>query len=75
MFSHDPGNRPFGDSSRARALEEWRDAAHLVSLRWALFREAGPAGRAWAFASYVAALDAEEAAAAQMAGLLTRAAA
>ena len=62
-------------STRARALETWRDAARLVSTRWELFREANTESRSWAFASYVAALDAEEAAAADMAGLLSRQAA
>jgi len=47
----------------------WREAADLVSIRWQLFLEAESEGRQWAFASYVAALDAEEAAAADMAEL------
>jgi hypothetical protein len=47
----------------------WREAANLVSMRWQRFLEAEPEGRQWAFASYVAALDAEEAAAAEMAAL------
>jgi hypothetical protein len=55
--------------SRARALESWREAASLVGVRWRAFLEADPASRPWAFASYTAALDAEEAAAAVMAGL------
>jgi hypothetical protein len=62
-------------SSRARALEAWRDAANLVSTRWEVFREADAEFRSWAYASYIAALDAEEAAAAEMAGLLSRRAA
>jgi hypothetical protein len=53
-------------SSRADALETWRDAADLVGLRWHVFLEAGSATRSSAFAAYVAALDAEEAAAAEM---------
>jgi hypothetical protein len=55
--------------SRARALERWREAATLVETRWRAFREAEPESRRWAFASFVAALDAEEAAAAEMAVL------
>ena len=43
--------------------------ASLVATRWQLFLEAEPESRAWAFACYVAALDAEEAAAADMAAL------
>jgi hypothetical protein len=54
---------------QAQALDAWREAANLVSTRWQLFLEAGSEGRQWAFASYVAALDAEEAAAAEMASL------
>jgi hypothetical protein len=64
-----------GRSTRARALEAWRDAARLVSTRWEVVRDADAEFRSWAFASYVAALDAEEAAAAEMAGLLARKAA
>jgi hypothetical protein len=62
-------------STRARSLETWREAASLVSARWEVFREADAEFRSWAYASYVAALDAEEAAAAEMAGLLSRRAA
>ena len=53
--------------SRARALEQWREAATLVETRWRVFREAERESRAWAFASFVAALDADGAAAAEMA--------
>jgi hypothetical protein len=55
--------------SRARALEAWREAADLVEIRWHVFLEAEAESRSWAFASFVAALDAEEAAAADMAAL------
>jgi hypothetical protein len=41
----------------------------VVAARWRVFLQAGPEDRAWAFASYVAALDAEEAAAAEVAAL------
>ena len=75
MFPKDPSNALFITRNRAQALNEWRDAACLVSTRWHMFLEAEGDGRAWAFASYVAALDAEEAAAARMAGLPTSAAA
>ncbi|HTX31756.1 MAG TPA: hypothetical protein VMD09_10230 [Solirubrobacteraceae bacterium] len=60
---------------RPRALEAWREAASLVATRWQSFREAEPESRAFAFASYVAALDAEEAAAAEVAALASSAAA
>jgi hypothetical protein len=57
-----------GDRGRPeyRALEAWRDAAQLVSERWSAFQEAEALTRQWAFASYVAALDVEEAAAAEL---------
>jgi hypothetical protein len=65
-----PRNTPlFAARSRARALETWRDAASLVATRWRLFVEAEPGSRSYAFASYQAALDAEEAAADDMAAL------
>jgi hypothetical protein len=67
MFDTTPTTPAFLASSRADAHETWRDAADLVRLRWHAFLEAGSANRSSAFASYVAALDAEEAAAAEMA--------
>jgi hypothetical protein len=54
---------------------EWRESAELVASRWRTYLDAEPLGRAFAFASYVSALDAEEAAAAHMAALAARAAA
>lgn len=69
MFSTDHVTQVLAARSRAQALEVWRDAADLVSTRWQLFVEADADGRQWAFASYVAALDAEAAAAADMAAL------
>lgn len=75
MFARDRISSMSVNGGRAAALEEWREAARLVSARWAMFLEAGPEARSWAFASYVAALDAEEAAAAGMAGVPMRAAA
>jgi hypothetical protein len=69
MLSTDHITRVFAGRSRAQALDTWREAANLVSTRWQVFLEAESEGRPWAFASYVAALDAEEAAAAEMAAL------
>jgi hypothetical protein len=66
---------PFAAVAWARALDTWREAASLVTTRWELFRDAEPETRRWAFASYMAALDAEEAAATDMAALSTRIAA
>ena len=53
--------------SQVEALESWREAASLVRIRWQAFVEAGSRSRSSAFAAYVAALDAEEAAAIEMA--------
>jgi len=69
MFPTDRTAPLFAVRSRIRALETWREAARLVSTRWELFLDAEPETRKWAYASYLAALDAEEAAAADMAGL------
>jgi hypothetical protein len=52
---------------QARALDTWRDAELLVQLRWYIFLEADGVSRPGAFAAYVAALDAEAAAAAELA--------
>jgi len=54
---------------RDQALEVWRDAEQLVATRWQAFVEAEPETRRFAFASYVRALDAEEAAASELASL------
>lgn len=55
-------------STRAQTYEAWRDAAGIVAARWHLYLEAEPPSRTFAFAAYVAALDAEEAAAGELAG-------
>jgi hypothetical protein len=60
-----------GAGRLARARKQWRDAARVVSARWEVFLAAEPETRAFAFASYTAALDAEEAAAAAMATLVS----
>ena len=69
MFSTNHVTQVLAARNRAQVLDVWRDAANLVSTRWQLFVEADADGRQWAFASYVAALDAEEAAAAEVAAL------
>jgi hypothetical protein len=66
MFDTTHTTRELVASSRAEALGTWRDAADLVRLFWRAFLEAGPANRSSTFAAYVAALDAEEAAAIEM---------
>jgi hypothetical protein len=53
----------------ARARRRWRDAAHLVAVRWDAFGHADAGMRAIAFGAYLTALDAEEAAAAAIAAL------
>ena len=60
---------------RHHALERWREAEQLVSTRWDEFLKAELETRRWAFASYVAALDAEEAAATELASNALRLAA
>jgi hypothetical protein len=59
----------------ARALEDWRAVARLVSIEWDRVLVAAPWAREDAFAAYVAALDAEAAAADELAGLYLREAA
>ena len=54
------------------AIQVWRATAQLVSVRWQTFLDAGAEKRRLAFASYLAALDAEEAAAADVAALAAR---
>jgi hypothetical protein len=61
--------KPQQSRAPLEALETWRAAARLVSARWERFLEADPEMRVFAFASYVAALDSEEAAAADLAEL------
>jgi hypothetical protein len=68
MFSAVRSTAPLPGRTRAQAHEAWREAASLVAARWQRFLEAEPTSRALAFAAYVAALDAEEAAADEMAG-------
>jgi hypothetical protein len=69
MFKTSPITTTFAARSRAQALETWREAESLVRLRWRAFLEADGADRSRVFAAYVAALDAEEAAAAEIAML------
>jgi hypothetical protein len=57
----------------AMAQVRWRAAARIVALRWDDFLRSEVDWRASAFASYLDALDTEEAAAAQMSRLLPRA--
>jgi hypothetical protein len=69
MFPKVHSTPPFAGPARARALEAWRQASCLVATRWQNFLDAECESRAFAFASYVAALDAEEAAAAELGAL------
>jgi hypothetical protein len=52
---------------RARRVEAWRTAARVVWMRWEDFLQAPRETRARAFAAYLSALDAEAAAAADIA--------
>jgi hypothetical protein len=55
----------------ARARSIWRDAARLVSVRWDVFLCSEAQTRAFAFASYLAGLDAEETAAVRLSHLVS----
>ena len=59
----------------ARALRAWRTAEELVAARWSAYLEADGEARPAVFAAYVAALDAEAAAADELARTSLRAAA
>ena len=61
--------------AHAAAFTDWREAADLVATRWGAFVRAEPWARGVAFAAYVAALGAEETAAADLASLASPAAA
>jgi hypothetical protein len=67
MFNTSQVTPLFTAGSQRRALDTWRSAERVVGSHWRLFVDADPASRAQAFAAYVAALDAEEAAAAELA--------
>jgi hypothetical protein len=69
MFPLRRGTSFYGVPFGARPLEAWRGAARLVWARWEVFLDAPPEVRGRAYAAYLAALDAEAAAAADIAGL------
>jgi hypothetical protein len=75
MFPTPHSTQLFAGRAQARGLDTRREAANLVATRWRTFLHAEPESRTFAFASYVAALDAEEAAAAEVAALVSSAAA
>jgi hypothetical protein len=62
-----PGAPLYQAQLQALALDMWRDAELLVQSRWDDFLVADRASRRGAFAAYVAALDAEAAAAGELA--------
>jgi hypothetical protein len=62
-----PGAPLYEAQLEARRLNTWRDAERLVQLRWEDFLAANRASRPGAFAAYMAALDAEAAAAGELA--------
>ena len=70
MFTTSRINSLSAQRGHAEALEIWREAEGTVRVRWQAFLEApGPGSRSRAFASYLTALDAEEAAASELAAL------
>jgi hypothetical protein len=62
-----PGAARYQAQLQTRALDAWRCATLLVQLRWDTFLVADRASRPGAFAAYVAALDAEDVAAGELA--------
>jgi hypothetical protein len=62
-----PGVPLYQAQLQARALDTWRDAELLVQVRWDDFLVADRASRRGAFAAFEAALDAEAAAADELA--------
>lgn len=75
MFTIPGRTSPFRERIRSLAVSRWRDATRLVWTQWDRFLAAPPATRSVAFAAYLAALDAESAAAGELANLkLARAA-
>ena len=62
-----PGAPLYRAQLQALALDMWRDAELLVQSRWDDCRVADRAARPGAFAAYAAALDAEAAAAGELA--------
>jgi hypothetical protein len=67
-----PGSPRYTAQLHARALQDWRAAARLVADEWDRVLVAAPRALDDAFAGYVAALDAEAAAADELAGLYLR---
>jgi len=66
-FLISPGAPLYRAQLQARALDAWRTAERVVQSRWDLFLVADRRSRRTAFAVYVAALDAEAAAAGELA--------
>ena len=62
-----PGAPLYQAQLQARALDTWRDAELLVQLRWDDLLVADRATRRGAYAAYMAALEAEGAAADELA--------
>jgi hypothetical protein len=62
-----PGAPLYQAQMQARALDAWRDSELTVRERWDAFLVADGASRRDAFAAYMAALDAEAAAAGDLA--------
>ena len=61
-----PGTPQYEEQLRTRALDAWRMASSLVNARWGLYKAAERGARAAAFAAYLAAVDHEADAAAEL---------
>jgi hypothetical protein len=67
-----PGTPLFGAQLRAGALEAWRSAEALFAVRWRAYPDAECETRSAVFAGYLPALDAEAAAAHELARIRLR---
>ena len=74
-FLINPVTFPFGRDPRIEALDVWRAAERLVAERWDQYTTAERSQAPAAYSAYLAALDAEEAAAGDLQQLSLRKAA
>jgi hypothetical protein len=65
-FLINPATLPFKRDTQGDAIERWRRAEELVMERWKQYMAAGYMEREAAYRAYVAALDAEQAAASEL---------
>lgn len=74
-FLINPATLPFRRDPRIEALDVWRAAERLVAARWDQYTTAERSQAPAAYSAYLAALDGEEAAAAEVQQLSPRKAA